>query len=175
MISLVITLVGPDRPGIVGIVADSVRQSGGNWLESRMAHLAGEFAGIVLVEVDDGGVDALIASINQLNQHGLRVIVQQDQSSAAAPVVAGIAATVRVMGTDRPGIVREVTQVLAAHQVNVEELTTNCTVAPMSGGRVFHASIRLSIPSGVSLPVLQDQLEQIAADLMVEIDLTSGE
>ncbi len=48
MADLVLTLIGPDRPGLVEAVAEPIAAHGGNWLESRMAHLAGQFAGIVL-------------------------------------------------------------------------------------------------------------------------------
>ena len=54
MTDLVLTLIGSDRPGLVEAVAEVIAGHGGNWLESRMAHLAGKFAGILRVEIPEG-------------------------------------------------------------------------------------------------------------------------
>ena len=58
MTDLVLTLIGPDRPGLVESLAKRVTAHGGNWVESRMAHLAGQFAGILRVEVPPENVAA---------------------------------------------------------------------------------------------------------------------
>ena len=78
--TLVMTVIGPDRPGLVETLADSVKRCGGNWLESRMAHLAGEFAGILRVEVPTEAVDGLLAEFSNLKQQGLHITVQADDS-----------------------------------------------------------------------------------------------
>lgn len=173
MPSLVITLIGPDRPGLVGKVSDIVRQNNGNWLESRMAHLAGQFAGIVLVDVTDSHADSLTTALHDLNQQGLKVVVELDVVLSSSTSTSGSLVALNVVGSDRPGIVREVTQVLTANQVNVEEFTTHCSDAPMSGGRIFKVEAHLRLPEGLSLPQLQDKLEAVAADLMVDISLKS--
>ena len=49
MATLVLTLIGDDRAGLVNAVAEVVARHGGNWERSQMAELAGKFAGIVLV------------------------------------------------------------------------------------------------------------------------------
>ncbi|MEQ9410932.1 MAG: ACT domain-containing protein [Fuerstiella sp.] len=175
MPSLVVTLVGPDRPGLVGAVSDVVRRHGGNWRESRMSHLAGQFAGIVLVEAPDDRSEALVTDLHNLSSLGLKVVAQLDTVRGADAGLTGDADagdgtlwTVSVVGNDRPGIVREVTQVLAAHDVNVEELTTACSDAPLAGGQIFRATIRLRVPEGLSVELLQDELEGIAMDLMID-------
>lgn len=173
MSSLVITLVGPDRPGLVGRISDVVRQHSGNWLESRMAHLAGQFAGIVLVDVDDEHADALTAALNELSQQGLKLIVERDVVLYSSSSTAGSLVSLNVVGNDRPGIVRELTQLLTSSQVNVEEFTTHCSDAPMSGGRIFTVDAQLRLPEGLTLQQLGDQLEAVAADLMVDISVKS--
>ncbi len=164
---LVTTLVGPDRPGLVGLVSETVRQNGGNWLESRMSHLAGQFAGIVLVDVPQPKATDLISALEQLQEQGLKIIVEVD--SGTAVVAEGKVWTVNTVGNDRPGIVREVTQTLSTHNVNVEELTTNCEDAPQGGGQIFRASARIRLPEGLSIDVLQEELENIATDLMIDV------
>ncbi len=138
-----------------------------------MAHLAGQFAGIVLVDVDDVHVDSLTTALNELNHHGLKVVVERDVVLSTPSSLTGSLVALNVIGSDRPGIVREVTQVLTASGVNVEEFITHCTDAPMSGGRIFKVDAHLRLPDGLTLLQLQQQLESVAADLMVYISLKS--
>jgi glycine cleavage system regulatory protein len=173
MISLVMTILGPDRPGVVESLARLVTECGANWLESRMAHLAGQFAGIVHVEVEPEHADNLIAALRQLDDQGLTVIVQKDSGEPLAAAFAPL--VLDVMGNDRPGIVHEVSRVLADRQVNVEEFLTACVSAPMSGGKLFRATARLRLPAGLSVHQLQQALEQIAHDLMVDIRLHTSD
>ena len=66
MESLVVTVIGKDRPGLVESVSAVVEAHGGNWVESRMSRLAGEFAGILRVSVPAAGVEALSKSLEAL-------------------------------------------------------------------------------------------------------------
>lgn len=168
MASLVVTLVGPDRPGIVETVAEAVRANNGNWLESRMSHLAGQFAGILLLQVPDAEVPALQSALAELKDRGLKIVVEVD-ASARPSGSEGQLLTVQVVGNDRPGIVRELTQVLAGHDVNVEELTTTCEDAPHSGGQIFRAVGRVRAPEGLNPDLLREELERLAADLMIDV------
>jgi glycine cleavage system regulatory protein len=169
MISLVMTILGPDRPGVVESLARRVSDHGANWLESRMAHLAGQFAGIVHVEVDASEADKLVESLRQLHGQDLTVIVRKEGEPLVAPTFAPL--QLDLVGNDRPGIVHEVTRVLADRQVNVEEFQTECSSAPMSGERLFRATARLRLPAGLTVEQLQQALEEIAHDLMVDIRL----
>ncbi|OHB74790.1 MAG: hypothetical protein A2W31_18280 [Planctomycetes bacterium RBG_16_64_10] len=169
MASLVMTVLGQDRPGVVESLAKVVSQFGANWLESRMAHLAGQFAGIVHVEVDAAQARHLVEALRRLDREGLTVIVQQEAEPPGAEPFAPV--MLELVGSDRPGIVHEVTRVLAARQVNVEEFQSECIPAPMSGGTLFRATAQLHLPHGLSQQQLQHDLEQIAHDLMVDIQL----
>ncbi len=172
MIDLVLTLIGSDRPGLVEAVAQTVADRGGNWLESRMIHLAGSFAGILRVEVPPGQADALAHALEGLGASGLRVTA----TSAARAAHLGAAGDGSVMnleliGLDRPGLVREISQLLARHDVNVEELTTDRTSAPMSGEMLFRANARVKVPAHLDAAHLRASLERLATDLTVEIRL----
>jgi glycine cleavage system regulatory protein len=169
MADLVITLIGPDRPGVVESVAEPIAAQGGSWLESRMAHLAGMFAGILRVEVPAENVGALTATLAGLARRGLRVVVEASEREGLAP--ARRLMDLDLLGTDRPGIVREISHLLAAHGVNIEELATDRTVAPMSGETLFRARSRVRVPAGADVPGLRAQLEKLASDLMVEVTL----
>jgi glycine cleavage system regulatory protein len=169
MTDLVLTLIGADRPGIVEALAAPIAAHGGNWLESRMARLAGRFAGILRVEVPPDRVAALTAALTALEGRGLRVVVE---TAGAAEGTAGRRTMdLDLVGLDRPGIVREISHALAAHGVNIEELTTDRAPAPMSGEQLFHARARVHLPREADLAALRTQLERLAGDLMVEVQL----
>ncbi|MCA9170340.1 MAG: hypothetical protein KDB23_21830, partial [Planctomycetales bacterium] len=121
MKSLVMTILGADRPGVVESLAKLVNQHGGNWLESRMAHLAGQFAGIVHVEVPPSDADKLVEALRAVNGSGLTIIVQVDDVATSAATFAPL--RLEIVGNDRPGIVHEITRVLAELAVNVEEFS----------------------------------------------------
>ena len=171
-VTLVMTIISPDRPGLVGQLSAVIADHGGNWLESRMAHLGGQFAGILRVEVPAATEQKFLAALHALEPQGLSIRAQHD-SAPAAPAARQFA-TVEVVGHDRPGIVRQISQVLAQQQVNVEELTTRCESAPMSGERLFRAVAQVQLPAGCGLNQLQQVLEQIASDLMVDINVKPG-
>ncbi len=165
-ITLVMTVVGQDRPGLIEAVARLVRHHGGNWLESRMCRLGGEFAGILRVNVPTENKEKFVQSLGELKSEGLTVVVQPD---VATPQKAGSVALLTLVGQDRPGIVREISHVIARHGVNIEELETECSSAPMSGETLFSANARLFIPQDCDVANLRADLELIAADLQVEI------
>jgi glycine cleavage system regulatory protein len=117
--SLVLTIVGPDRPGLVSLISDRATAHGANWLESRMANLAGQFAGIVLLQVPDSKVDALVRSLGEFEAQGLRVTALRGQGGATLPMRR---LHLELTGQDRPGIVRDISGALARQGVSIDEL-----------------------------------------------------
>ncbi|MEO8409440.1 MAG: ACT domain-containing protein [Propionivibrio sp.] len=173
-LALVLTVIGDDRPGLVGQLAKAISQHQGNWLESSMAHLAGKFAGIVSVSIADERLPALQATLDALA--GLRVTAEVSPATAPASTPAQTASGNRrlklaLVGHDRIGIVREVSQVLARHEVNVENLSTHIASAPMSAEILFHATAELTASADVDARALTLDLEQLSNDLMVDITL----
>lgn len=166
--SLVMTIIGADRSGLVELITACVADHGGNWLESRMCHLGGRFAGIARVEVPAERLAEMKRALHGLEADGLRIVVE---SGGGTVVAYGVAATLELVGNDRPGILRTVTGVLAAHGVNVEELSSECVSAPMGGGDLFQAKARVLVPATVNLEKVRLDLEKIAADLMVDLKL----
>jgi glycine cleavage system regulatory protein len=166
-VSLVMTIIGADRPGLVGRLSAVIAEHGGNWLESRMAHLGGQFAGILRVQIPAEQEQKLLAVLQSLEAQGLSVRTQKD--STAAPPTLRAFASVEVVGHDRPGIVREISQVFAQHHVNVEELVTHVESAPMSGELLFHANATVQLSQSYTIGQLRQALERIASDLMVDI------
>ena len=171
MTDLVLTLIGPDRPGLVESLAKRVADHGGNWLDSRMAHLAGQFAGILRVEVPAERLEELQRALADLEADGLRVVAQ----GGAAPTGTDLRVMeLQLLGQDHPGIVRDVSQALLEHGVNIEELTTDHVSAPMAGGQLFSAQARLRVPAAAQPDRLRQDLEKNADDLMVDLSLVQA-
>ena len=166
---LVMTIIGPDRPGIVDARSREIKAHGGNWLESRMASLASHFAGILLVEVPRAQVDALCAALSSMERLSVKVTVVQSEVRAAREAPRRV--TLELTGIDQVGIVQAITAALAAREVNIEELDTEITTAPMSGEPTFNARARLLVPASATLADLRQALEQLGSHLMVDIEL----
>ena len=169
-ISLVLTVIGDDRPGLVEQLATAISKHDGNWLESSMAHLSGKFAGIVCIGIPEARLEALKTALSALP--GLRITAEvADADEVPADKPSGRRLKLSLVGHDRIGIVREVSQVLARHAVNVEDLSTHTASAPMSAAILFHATADLTASPTLDTRALTSDLEQISNDLMVDITL----
>lgn len=160
---LIMTVLGSDRSGLVQQLAQTVTDHGGNWLESRMARLAGQFAGVARIQCPEGAVDELEAALDQL---GLNIQIVRDEVSDAA---AQQKVSIEVMGNDRPGIVRELTTAIAQAGGNVEEFTTGLESAPMSGHPMFRAHGVVSLGEEDRLDALRQAIEELGEDLSVDL------
>ena len=168
--SLVLTVIGPDRPGLVEALSETVASHGGNWEEGRMAHLDGQFAGLLRVVVDAGKREALEADLGKLAGLSVTSTAGGETGANDDPHY-----TLSVLGQDHEGIVRDIAHALAKHGVNVEELNSSVESAAMSGEPLFRATANLRVPSSVSLDDLRDQLEALGDDLVVDVTLTRAD
>jgi glycine cleavage system regulatory protein len=166
---IVLTLIGPDRPGLVEALSDEIARASGNWEQSRMARLADQFAGILRVSLPSARIADLSAGLKNLEHHGLRIVVETSQ--AADTPRSTVAMRLEVVGNDRAGIVRDISRALAQRSVNVDELETQCEEAPMGGGQLFRARALLHVPQALTIGQLRTALEGIADDLMVDVSL----
>lgn len=173
MTTLVLTVLGDDRAGLVSAVSAPLQAHGASWERSQMARLAGKFAGIVEVYVDGSSVDALTEELRALSAQGLTVHVEG--GTAADEPAPGPRFTLELIGADRPGILAEISSLLAASGVSIQELTTQVREAPMAGGRLFEAQAALTVPPGADGTDLRDALEQLADRLMVDLTLSTEE
>lgn len=170
LVSLVLTVIGDDRPGLVEQLANVISRHQGNWLDASMSHLAGKFAGIVRIGVAETELAALQASLAALP--GLRVSGEVSATDNLAPRPAGLRRLkLTLVGHDRIGIVREVSQVLARHSINVESIATHTSSAPMSATTLFHATAELTAAPTLDASELTADLERLSNDLMVDIAL----
>jgi glycine cleavage system regulatory protein len=165
---LVITVIGPDRPGLVSAISEAIASAGGNWLDSRMANLGGQFAGMLLVEVAPEQAEELTTSLRALEAQGLKLVIAA--SDTQVPVV-GRTLSLDVIGLDRPGIVRDLSRVIAAQGVSITELESEQVSGSFSGEAMFKAKARLTLPPDLDIETLRRSLETIAHELMVDFSL----
>ncbi len=171
MIPLVLTYVGDDRPGLVNAVSEKIAAFGGTWLESRSARLAGKFAGILRIDVPEANVLALELALRGLAPAGLHLTVERGVADEGARPARRI--TLDILGNERPGIVRDVTQALSALGVNIEEFESGLESAAFTGVEMFRAHAKLRAPETLPLEALRKALERLAGEIMV--DLTVAE
>ncbi len=167
--SLIVTVIGPDRPGLVSLLSDRGKAHGASWAESRMASLAGQFAGMVRFEVDAANAEALGAALAELESTGLRVVIGKGEGTP--PRADARALKLDLVGNDRPGIVRDISRVLADCGISIEELDTEIVSGAMSGGDLFQLKAFLRVPVTLATVELRQMLEALADELMVDITL----
>lgn len=167
--SIVLTVIGQDQLGIVEAVSDVLARHGGNWTQSSMSALAGQFAGILLATVPDDRVRACLEGLESLRDKGLTVIARTTSPATAKAETREF--LLDLVGHDHAGIVRDITQVLARHGVSVHDLETRVESASMAGGELFRAEARLEVPTSTDIARLEQDLEAIATELMVELHL----
>ena len=165
--SLVVTLVGPDRPGLVSAVSDKAVEFGANWADSVMSNFAGQFAGIVQLDVRSDKCDALIAALRTLESPQLRISVTRGVSDSKAAATRRL--KLDLVGQDRPGIIHSISSQLAKRQIRSEKLETHVVSGAMSGEQMFHMKALLSVPQALNESELRDGLESLANELMVDI------
>ena len=168
---IVLTVIGDDRPGLVAALAEVVSRHSGNWERSQMAELAGKFAGIVVVSLPAQRIEDLTAALRSLD--GLLEVTAHPE--APKPAVAAPEWRIDLLGTDRPGIVHEVSSVLNRHSVSIETMDTLTREAPMAGGQLFEARVVVRPSDASDMAVMRADLEHLAAELLVEIAIAPGQ
>ena len=167
--SLVVTVIGPDRPGLVRLVAERARGFGANWTASRMANLAGQFAGIVHFDVPPENVDALANALSALESAGLRVVIGRSESTD--PPAGRRVVKLELSGLDRPGIVRDLSAALAERGVSIEDLHTEVVDGAHGDEHVFRVRAMLFVPDALSSESLQQGLDALASGMKMDLAL----
>ena len=171
--SLVVTVIGADRPGLVSLLSDRARGLGANWAASRMASLAGQFAGMVHFEVPAENARALAEALTGLESAGLRVVIAESETQASPRNRRVV--RLDLVGQDRPGIMRDLSARLAERGVSIDELDTEIASAAMSAESLFKVKAALIVPDALSNEELRRSLETLANEMMVDIALGETE
>lgn len=164
--SLIFTIIGSDKPGLVESISACVTDHQCNWLGSRMSRLGGKFAGMVQVEGNAEQLEKLRHDLTEIS--GLTVVAETGDVENPFAVNS---ITVTMLGLDRPGIVREVSGALASQGLNVVNLETDVSKAAMTGRLMFHGSAVVAVEGDEDLGELSERLDEISNQLGVDIEL----
>jgi glycine cleavage system transcriptional repressor len=173
MKELVITAVGPDRPGLVGQLTAPLYEAGANVADSRMVNLRGQFAVILLAEVPERGLEPLEAQLLSVaEQLGLTLtFCQHDAQEDKWPTTVGVPLRLRTYAMDQPGLVHRITDLLHRHGVNVEELQTRAQPRPQTGAPLFSMDLLMTVPSAVPIKRLRGELQTLCDELNCDLEI----
>ena len=167
--SLIVSITGPDRQGIVSLLADRAQRHGANWAASRMTRLASEFAGTVHFEAPRENADALEAALRELASSGLQIVIGRSDGASVPDSVRAV--ELELVGEDRLGIVSKLTKILAQRGISIENLHTEIIRTGVTGTQTFKIQAHLLVPAAMSVDVLRLELGALASEMMVDIAL----
>jgi len=165
MKSFIITAIGSDRPGIVSEMTSLIATYGGNVEESRMSKMGSDFAIIMLVRVLGKYNDSLEVALNSVAD--LAISIKETQGHERLNNKYKIS----LNGADNEGIVNVLSKYFADNLINISEMETNISSAPMSGTPLFNLSAYIVLPEKLKEKNIRKELETIAQKLSVEISL----
>ena len=166
MNSLIISAVGSDRPGIVSEISGVITSHGGNIEKSRMTRLGSDFTIIMLVMVDSKWEESLVVALQAIKELSIST-----KGTEPNTVIAGENCQISLSGADNEGIVKVLSKYLEEKSINIIEMDTHISQAPISGSPLFNLNASVSIPVEVDGRGIQSDLSQIAQELGVEIHL----
>jgi glycine cleavage system transcriptional repressor len=170
---MVLTAVGPDRPGLVQEISSAISESSANLEDSRMAILGGEFALILLFSGPPAAVGQVSDRCSTFESRlGLRVALHETKPSTKGQEF--LPYRLRVSGFDRPGIVASISKVLAGMGVNVASLESRVQNAPLSGTPMFVLSAEVQVPSQLVLSSLRKELSAACDEENLDFSLEAG-
>ncbi|HIF9175616.1 TPA: glycine cleavage system protein R [Photobacterium damselae] len=169
MTQLLVTIIGQDRTGLVERLSDTVYQNHGNWLQSSLSQLSGQFAGIIQLEIEPHHIMQLSQALSQIDELQIHIVEAQSQKTVSFDNY-----LLQVTGNDRPGIIKEVTAHLTQLGINIIKLTSQTQSAPNWGYPIFSANFELELPNALTIGDVQAHLEQLSDDLTIDL-LTADE
>ncbi len=169
---IVVTLVGPDKVGIVDDVTEKILEYGGNVEESRMARLGGDFAMIMLISVTGDKTDKLKTAIDTFGANGFQVFIRETAEETKSKYKGWLPYRIVVNGADHEGIIHSITRHLADKNINIESMDTNTVSAPMSGTELFTMSAVVIAPPDIKYHTWRDHLNEIEDEMNVTVDVT---
>ena len=168
--NIIITATGSDKPGIVSDLTNIITNHGGNVEESRMSRLGSDFAIIMLVSVSldwEESLEVALQSINDLTIITKSTKMQEERECLKCQI--------DLSGADNEGIVKVLSKYLAEKSINILDMQTHISNAPVTGTPLFNLMAITTIPSNIDLSEIQSDLSLIAQKLGVEITVNQSE
>ena len=167
---MVLTAVGKDRPGLVNEITSVIHTAGANLEDSRMAILGGEFALLLLITGHKENLARIQTAVTELEQKlGLNIVTKWTERGS--PGKRFLPYLLRVSGFDRPGIVHQVSELLAKLDINVASLESRVSFAPLSGTPMFILDAELQVPDQATLRRLRQDLTATCDEVDLDFSL----
>jgi glycine cleavage system transcriptional repressor len=166
----VVTLNGADRRGIVHRFTAEVSKHGGNFEESRMVRLGGEFAIMSLLTVSTERLEELRKALEGAFPDYSVTCRETREEPVVETDVRML--EISVEGPDQPGIVRSLTEALVPFQAHIESMETETVPAPFAGWPLFRLKAQVSVPRSTSVGTLEEALSREVEekfDLLVDV------
>ena len=166
MKSILISVLGDDKPGLLDGLSEIIASNDGDWIESNMSTVEAKFAGILRVNVPAKNAKKLMKELTS-SKLGLQIACEE-----TAPVTFSDfkSYNIELIGQNHVGIVNKLSHVLTYElKANVEGIKTEIIDASMSGEQLFKAQINLHLPQSIDERLIKEKLELIADEMMVEI------
>jgi glycine cleavage system transcriptional repressor len=166
----VLSTLGPDRKGMADDIANIAIEFNCNIEDSKMSVLGGEFAVIMLISGEENSIKDLISKADDLgNRFDMKINIKE--TSAPLSVQQGIPYMLESISMDTPGIVHSITRYLREMSINIEDLETDKSAAPLTGTPMFHMRAHIIIPTSVNLSEFKDRLNDIEHEKNLDIHL----
>ena len=178
MNSLIISAVGSDRPGIVSELSGTITSHGGNIEKSRMTRLGSDFTIIMLVTVDPKWEESLVVALQAIKELSITTKGTEPNTVIAGENCKDTAdenCQILLSGADNEGIVKVLSKYLAEKSINIIEMDTHVSQAPVSGTPLFNLKAITSTPMNLNISDIQSDLNQISQKLGVEITVNQSE
>ncbi|WP_206520161.1 ACT domain-containing protein [Altererythrobacter sp. BO-6] len=169
---IVLSVTGSDRPGLTSALSEAVLAAGGNWKEGHLSRLGGLYVGSVLVELEPANVAKLVNQVQAIDAAGLNVVINP---AGTAPEGDRPQLLFELVGQDRPGIIKQVSSILAGLGANIESLSSGEVSGAWSGEHLFRAEVKVTLPDGVAPEDAQAALEEISGEIMVDFTFAAGD
>ena len=170
MNSLIISAIGCDRPGIVSELTEIITKHGGNIEESRMTRLESDFTIIMLVKVDPKWEESLAVVLQ-----GIKDLIITTKSTEFNTVILSENCQISLNGADNEGIVNVLSKYLTEKSMNILDMETYISNAPITGTPLFNLMAITTISEETNLADIQSDLTLIAQKLGVEISINQSE
>ncbi|MEX0801995.1 MAG: ACT domain-containing protein [Candidatus Binatia bacterium] len=168
---LILTAVGPDQVGLVEKLSQFISSRGCNIEDSKMAVFCGEFAVIILITGESGGLFKIANDYRELEvQTALTISIKIPSSRKAAQSYLPYRLTASCM--DHPGIVYQLSGVLSGLGINIESMETQTYAAPDSGAPIFRLEANIAVPTQVNINALRERFSEIQREQNIDVELS---
>lgn len=167
----IMTAFGKDRPGIVADVTQVLYENGCNLEDTSMSMLSDEFTINLLFSSGNDSIESVLeqecAALEQ--QKSISAFIRPIKSVQQKIKKKLPLCTIHVEGLDQAGIVYKISRYLSDHQLNIVDLKSTVKETPESGTALYLMDIHIQLPDSSSIELIEDDLNEVAAEVNVDI------